>query len=46
MILVIIGQTDNLEVVGRVLAEIITDLIQAISSLAHDIRGVSHSLLE
>jgi len=40
-------QADDLEIVGRVLAEIITDLVEAISGLADDLKGlpliVSHS---
>ena len=31
---------DDLEVVGRVLAEIITDLVDAISGLADDLKGL------
>ena len=42
----VIGQGDNFELFGQVQAEIITDVIEVISSLAHDICGVSHSLLE
>jgi hypothetical protein len=33
-------QTDDLEIVGRVLAEIITDLVEAISGLADDLKGL------
>lgn len=33
-------QADDLEIVGRVLAEIITDLVDAISGLADDLKGL------
>jgi hypothetical protein len=33
-------QADDLEVVGRILAEIITDLVEAISGLADDLKGL------
>jgi hypothetical protein len=33
-------QTDDLEIVGRVLAEIITDLVEAISGLADNLKGL------
>jgi len=33
-------QADDLEIVGRVLAEIITDLVEAISGLADDLKGL------
>jgi hypothetical protein len=33
-------QADDLEIVGRVLAEIITDLVKAISGLADDLKGL------
>lgn len=33
-------QADDLEIVGRVLAEIITDIVEAISELADDLKGL------
>jgi hypothetical protein len=33
-------QADDLEIVGRVLAEIITDLVEAIAGLADDLKGL------
>jgi hypothetical protein len=33
-------QADDLEIVGRVLAEIITDLVEAISGLADNLKGL------
>jgi len=33
-------QADDLETVGRVLAEVITDLVEAISALADDLKGL------
>ena len=33
-------QADDLEIVGRVLAEIITDLVEAISGLADELKGL------
>ena len=41
-----IKQTENLEIAGRVLAEIIAELFEAISSLSHDDRGLGHSLIK
>jgi len=40
-----IKHTENLEIAGRVLAEIITCSFEASSSLSHDDRGFGHSLL-
>lgn len=33
-------QADDLEIVGRVLAEIITDIVEAIAELADDLKGL------